>query len=67
MNALSKKDKGGRRFPSQRRSRLPIKPVLEKRTLHERRSGQDRRTNPDPVIRITGDERRRAFRELGRG
>jgi hypothetical protein len=67
MEALSKKDKGGRRYPSQRRRRLPAKPVLEKRTLQERRSGRDRRTNPDPVIRITGDERRQALRELDRG
>ena len=67
MVAVSNKDKGGRRFPTQRRSRLPVKPVLEKRTLQERRSGLDRRSNPDPVIRITGDERRLAFRDLGRG
>lgn len=67
MEAVSKTDKGGRRFPSQRRGQLPKKPVLEKRALQERRSGLDRRTNPDPIIRITGDERRKAFRDLGRG
>lgn len=64
MQALLKKDKGGRRFPSQRRSRTPARPVLEKRASQERRSGQDRRRNPDPVIRIIGDERRKALREL---
>ena len=64
MGPLPQKDQGGRRFPSQRRGFLPARPVLEKRASQERRSGQDRRANPDPVIRITGDERRRAFREL---
>jgi len=57
-------DKGGRRFFSKRRSNLPARPVLEKRDSQECRSGQDRRRKPDPVIRITGDERRRALREL---
>ena len=64
MQPPLKKDKGGRRFPSQRRSHLPARPVLEKRASQERRSGQDRRRNPDPLIRIIGDERRRALREL---
>jgi len=64
MQPPPKKDKGGRRFPSQRRGCLPARPVLEKRASQERRSGQDRRRNPDPVIRISGDERRKALREL---
>ena len=64
MEALSKKDKGGRRLLFQRRNHIPAGPVLEKRAGQERRSGQDRRTNPDPVVRITGDERRKALREI---
>ena len=64
MQALLKKDKGGRRCLSKRRSNLAARPVLEKRASQDRRSGQDRRTNPDPVIRITGDERRQALREM---
>ena len=64
MEPLPKKDQGGRRFLTQRRSHLPGRPVLEKRDSQERRTGQDRRTNPDPVIRITGDERREALRKL---
>ncbi len=58
------KDKGGRRYLFKRRNTIPAGPVLEKRASEERRSGQDRRRNPDPVIRIIGDERRKALREL---
>lgn len=58
------KDKGGRRYIYKRRNQIPARPVLEKRTADERRSGLDRRRNPDPVIRIIGDERRKALREL---
>jgi len=61
---MTTKDKGGRRFHSKRRDHLPARPVLEKRDRQERRTGQDRRRNPDPVIRITGDERREALRKL---
>ena len=61
---MSDKDKGGRRFIFKRRSHMPLEPVLEKRAGQERRNGLDRRTAPDPVIRITGDERRKALREL---
>jgi hypothetical protein len=47
-----------------RRSHILEGPVLEKRAGQERRNGPDRRRTPDPVIRITGDERRKALREL---
>jgi hypothetical protein len=47
-----------------RRSLILAGPVLEKRAGSERRNGLDRRRTPDPVIRITGDERRKALREL---
>jgi hypothetical protein len=62
---MTGKDKGGRRLLFKRRSQTPARPVLEKRAGLERRSGLDRRRNPDPVIRIIGDERRRTLRELG--
>ena len=58
------KDKGGRRLHFKRRNQIPAKPVLEKRAGLERRNGLDRRRKPDPVIRIIGDERRRALREM---
>lgn len=58
------KDKGGRRLIFKRRGQLPAGPVLEKRAGQERRRGLDRRRHPDPVIRISGDERRKALREL---
>ena len=61
---MTTKDKGGRRYLTKRRSHFPARPVLEKRASQERRTGQDRRRNPDPVIRITGDERREALRKL---
>ena len=61
---MTTKDKGGRRYPFKRRNTIPAGPVLEKRAGQERRSGQDRRRIPDPVIRIIGDERRKALREL---
>jgi hypothetical protein len=61
---MTMKDKGGRRFRFKRRSDISAGPVLEKRAGRERRSGLDRRRNPDPIIRITGDERRKALREL---
>ena len=57
-------DKGGRRLLFMRRNRMLAGPVLEKRAGQERRNGLDRRRTPDPVIRITGDERRKALREL---
>ena len=58
------KDKGGRRLRFKRRNQIPAGPVLEKRAGQERRSGMDRRRIPDPIIRIIGDERRRALREM---
>ena len=64
MGPPLKKDKGGRRFGLNRRWHRYAGPVLEKRSADERRSGLDRRRNPDPVIRIIGDERRKALREL---
>ena len=61
---MTTKDQGGRRYRFKRRNTIPVGPVLEKRAGEERRSGHDRRRNPDPVIRIIGDERRRALREM---
>jgi len=61
---MTTKDKGGRRAVSIRRNHSPARPVLEKRASQDRRKGLDRRRNPDPIIRITGDERRKALREL---
>ena len=46
-----------------RRFRIHFGPVLEKRRSRERRSGSDRRRVSDPVFRIIGDERRKAFRD----
>ena len=64
MELKSKKDNGGRRFTYKRRGHSHAGPVLEKRAGQERRNGLDRRRTPDPVIRITGDERRKTLREL---
>ena len=61
---MTGKDQGGRRYQFKRRNQITAGPVLEKRASQERRSGQDRRRSSDPVIRITGDERRRALRGL---
>ena len=60
----SNKDKGGSRFSLNRHWHRHAGPVLEKRAGHERRSGLDRRRMPDPVVRILGDERRKALREM---
>jgi len=62
---MTTNDQGGRRHLTKRRDHLPERPVLEKSASQDRRSGQDRRRKPDPVIRITGDERRKALRGLG--
>lgn len=64
MAPLSKKDNGGRRLSLNRRWHRHAGPVLEKRAGQERRSGLDRRRMPDPVVRIIGDERRKALREM---
>lgn len=64
MKPPLKKDNGGRRFGLNRRWHRHSGPVLEKRAGQERRSGLDRRRIPDPVVRIIGDERRRALREM---
>ena len=47
-----------------RRFRIHLGPVLEKRRSRDRRSGFDRRRHKDPIFRITGDERREAFRAI---
>jgi len=57
-------DKGGRRLKVDRRSHISFDPVLEKRKAEDRRCGSDRRYEDDPVIRITGDERRKVFRDI---
>ena len=58
------KDSGGRRQKRDRRSDAPVDPEAEKRDGKDRRRGSDRRDEPDPVIRITGDERRKAYRDI---
>ena len=58
------KDSGGRRQKRDRRSDATVDPEAEKRDGKDRRCGSERRDEPDPVIRITGDERRKAYREL---
>lgn len=61
---MTNKDKGGRRLPFNRRNQEPTGPVLEKRAGLERRSGLDRRRISDPIVRILGDERRKALRKM---
>ena len=58
-------DRGGRRSTTDRRLVEYFGPVLEKRTGRKRRTGYDRRRFEDPIIRIAGDERRKAFRHCG--
>jgi hypothetical protein len=58
-------DKGGRRSKKDRRYRAYFGPVLEKRAGQNRRSGHDRRKFRNPIIRITGDERREVFLNYG--
>ncbi len=58
------KDDGGRRSLSDRRHHVHLGPVFEKRRGKDRRSGFDRRKVEDPMIRIIGDERRIALRNL---
>ena len=63
MNDDKIKDKGGRRWQDDRRTGDASDAVLGKRRGRDRRRGSDRRDGDDPVIRITGDERRKAFRD----
>ena len=58
------RDKGGRRSLYDRRLQADWGPVLEKRSGRHRRSGFDRRRIKDPIIRITGDERRKVFQDF---
>ena len=64
MNDSQIKDKGGRRQNGDRRTPSSVEPVSEKRKGNDRRCGSDRRDNPDPIVRITGDERRKAYWEI---
>ncbi len=64
MNDNQIKDKGGRREQVDRRTPSPVAHVSEKRKGKDRRCGSDRRDSPDPIIRITGDERRKAFWDI---
>jgi hypothetical protein len=57
------RDNGGRRTED-RRYYLHLGPVLEKRKVKDRRTGFERRQVRDPVIRIVGNERRKALRNL---
>ena len=57
-------DQGGRRQKSDRRSNDALDSVAEKRDGENRRCDPDRREDHDPVIRITGDERRKAYRDI---
>ena len=57
-------DNGGRRLKKDRRT-ADLDPVSEKRKGQDRRCWSDRREDEDdPVIRITGDERRKAYRDV---
>ena len=64
MDDKELKDKGGRRLKGDRRSGTSVEPVSENRKGKDRRDGSDRRDDHDPVIRITGDERREAYRDI---
>ena len=64
MNSSKYQDNGGRRFRCKRRFRLPSGPVLERRRGKDRRCRIDRRKVRDPAIRIVGNERRKALRDL---
>ena len=64
MNIQPCRDNGGRRTLEDRRYSIYLGPVLEKRRGKDRRNGLDRRQIRDPVLRIVGDERREAMRNL---
>ncbi len=64
MNIQIFRDNGGRRTLENRRYYIHLGPVLEKRRGKDRRNGFDRRKVRDPVLRIIGDERREAMRNL---
>ena len=64
MNVDLFRDKGGRRSQHDRRTQAYWSPVLEKRSGRHRRSGFDRRRFKDPIIRISGDERRKVLRDF---
>ncbi len=64
MKIQAFKDNGGRRTLEDRRYYIYLGPVLEKRRGKDRRNGLDRRTVRNPVVRIIGDERREALRNL---
>jgi len=64
MNIQAFRDNGGRRTLEDRRYYIHLGPVLENRRGKDRRNGCDRRKVRDPVLRITGDERREAMRNL---
>jgi hypothetical protein len=64
MNDDKIKDKGGRRQKDDRRTGVSFASIPEKRKGLDRRGGRDRRDVEDPVIRITEDERREAFRDI---
>jgi hypothetical protein len=64
MNVQMYSDNGGRRTLIDRRNLVPSGPVLEKRLDKNRRDGLDRRKNIDPIVRIVGNERREALRNI---
>lgn len=64
MNIQAFRDNGGRRTLEDRRFYIHLGPVLKKRRGMDRRDGFDRRQVRDPVLRIVGDERREAMRNL---
>jgi hypothetical protein len=64
MNIQTFRDNGGRRTLEDRRYYIYVGPVLEKRRGKDRRNGFERRQVRDPVVRIVGDERRKALRNL---
>ena len=64
MNIQPCRHNGGRRTLEDRRYYIYLGPVLEKRRGKDRRNGFDRIKVRDPVLRIIGDERREAMRNL---
>ena len=64
MKTYSINDNGGRRSGYDQRIYRYPGPVLEKRKSRDRRNQSDRRKEKDPVLRIVGDERRKAMRGL---
>jgi len=64
MRSLVLKDNGGRRSGLDRRDHPYSGLILERRYGNERRDQSDRRKVKDPALRIVGDERRKAMRNL---